>query len=453
MPLRLPSLRGAPAVLLLALAAVAGCRGCGEKRRAPATPPAVASQPAELATLEIPDLKGAALPAEVEAIVSPLGTAGAFVIRSGSGARLVRGRSLGPEYPGIERVTFSPDGRHVAFLTPQAGGKVQVVLDGKADPAWDEVDGLLFTAGGELAYKARQGDHWRVVIGGRSGAPVVAIGDLVAPRDGPSLVSIEQAAAGAPFSVAAYDDGIRRRSLRDLAAEAVFLNADGTLAAAVVEEGGKRRVVVHGLAGPAASREGPPYDEVMGVGFDPGGSHVLYSARLGDDTLFAVDDRAERLPSPSLVETPVLNTARGTVGVVLVAEHAFFHLVFGPPGPAPRQYGGVTEVTFSPDGSRWAYVAEEQGRSLIVVDGAEGPVFDRAVTPRFSPDGSFLVYRARQDGKRFVVVAHSDGKVIRRLADHELVFPVTFTPDGKSMAYGVKDGPRLLWRVEPLPGR
>ena len=86
----------------------------------------------------------------------------------------------------------------------------------------------------------------------------------------------------------------------------------------------------------------------------------------------------------------------------------------------------------------------------MVANGQAGPAFDRAVAPRFSPDGRFLVYRARQDGKRFVVVADATGKTIRQHPAYEQVFPVQFTADGKSVAYGVKDGLRLRWIVEPL---
>jgi hypothetical protein len=49
-----------------------------------------------------------------------------------------------------------------------------------------------------------------------------------------------------------------------------------------------------------------------------------------------------------------------------------------------------------------------------------------------------------------VVVAGLDGKTIRQLAVHEQVFPVLFTADGRSVAYGVKDGRQLSWKVEAL---
>jgi len=72
------------------------------------------------------------------------------------------------------------------------------------------------------------------------------------------------------------------------------------------------------------------------------------------------------------------------------------------------------------------------------------------VSPIFSPDEKFLVYRARKDGKRFVVVADTRGKTITQQPSYEQVFQPVFTADGKSVAYGVKDGNKLIWKVEKL---
>jgi Tol biopolymer transport system component len=85
-----------------------------------------------------------------------------------------------------------------------------------------------------------------------------------------------------------------------------------------------------------------------------------------------------------------------------------------------------------------------------VVNGTEGPPFDRVVTPTFSPDGKRVAYRARKDGRRFVVLADANGRTLRQLAANEQVFPVRFTADGRAITYGVKDGRRLAWKVEPL---
>jgi len=60
------------------------------------------------------------------------------------------------------------------------------------------------------------------------------------------------------------------------------------------------------------------------------------------------------------------------------------------------------------------------------------------------------VYRARQDNKRFVVVADTNGTILKRHQGYDQVFETVFTADGKSVAYGVKDGNQIVWKVEKL---
>lgn len=42
------------------------------------------------------------------------------------------------------------------------------------------------------------------------------------------------------------------------------------------------------------------------------------------------------------------------------------------------------------------------------------------------------------------------GKILKTHPAYEQVFDVQFTADGKSVAYGVKDGNKLKWVVEVL---
>ncbi len=67
------------------------------------------------------------------------------------------------------------------------------------------------------------------------------------------------------------------------------------------------------------------------------------------------------------------------------------------------------------------------------------------------PGSREVSYLSCAEGQqRFVVVADANGKVIRQHPSYEQVFPVVFTADGKSVAHGVKDGNKLIWKVEKL---
>jgi Tol biopolymer transport system component len=72
------------------------------------------------------------------------------------------------------------------------------------------------------------------------------------------------------------------------------------------------------------------------------------------------------------------------------------------------------------------------------------------IEPTFTPDNRYVVFRARKDGKRFVAVADSTGKVIHEYPPYDMVFRPVFTADGKSVAYGIVDGTKLVWKVDAL---
>jgi hypothetical protein len=150
--------------------------------------------------------------------------------------------------------------------------------------------------------------------------------------------------------------------------------------------------------------------------------------------------------------TPLAARPDMKAAAVIMADKGgyYFHQVFAAAGGKPVKYDEASTPLYAPDGSRAAFIAKRGKRIFMVVNGRECPAYDIVVSPQFSPDGRFLVYRARKDGKRFVVVADADGKTLREHPQYEMVFPVVFTDDGKSVAYGVKDGQKLVWMVERL---
>jgi hypothetical protein len=63
-----------------------------------------------------------------------------------------------------------------------------------------------------------------------------------------------------------------------------------------------------------------------------------------------------------------------------------------------------------------------------------------------------VVYRARRRDERFVVQANARGQTIREHPHYQAVFDFVFSPDGRQVGYGVRDGRELWWRVEKLEG-
>jgi hypothetical protein len=166
-----------------------------------------------------------------------------------------------------------------------------------------------------------------------------------------------------------------------------------------------------------------------------------------------LDGREEVLGPGEQFVTPLAIRPDGkavAVGV-LVGGSVRFRQSFAGGGTAAADYTGIDGIVYSADGSSVAFVAHDKDdRCFVVVNGKPGPTLDRVVSPVFTADGKRLVYRARQAGRRFVVVADREGRTVRQHPSYDQVFPVRLTPDGRSIAYGVKDGRQVAWKVEPL---
>jgi len=86
--------------------------------------------------------------------------------KHGSWSVLVDGRSVG-EWNSVDRLAFSPDGRHLALTTRMGDEATRVLLDGKAGPTFEEIPGpATFSPDGQrLAYAVKQSEYGMVLDG------------------------------------------------------------------------------------------------------------------------------------------------------------------------------------------------------------------------------------------------------------------------------------------------
>ena len=119
------------------------------------------------------------------------------------------------------------------------------------------------------------------------------------------------------------------------------------------------------------------------------------------------------------------------VAYVLYLEYRRYCVVLdGERGP---EYERVSELTFSPDGKRFACVAEKAGRRCIVLDGKEGSWEDDLCCPTFSPDGRALACSVRKDSSWFMVY-HEE-----RFGPYDWCGAPVISQDGKHIAFIVEE--------------
>ena len=304
----------------------------------------------------------------------------------------VREVSIGPVPE--DRVTTmfpSPDLRHVAVVV-KAGGKMAVLLDGAEQGRHDHVDrgNVVFSEDGKhLAYAAADRTRWFVVLDGvrqgREGGYVdVRPHTLRLSRRGERCAFVAKLDLRSVVVIDAHDT----EAFDEVAAQGIVISRDGLHMAYAGKSEGKQTVVVDGRHTEVPLRC-QPY-------ISPGCDHVAYVHGDAPERMFL--DGAP---------IDVFNTW-------------------------PRN-----QMTFSPDGRHWAFVATHQtnkkGGSVVVVDGQVGEIYLKIDgQPRFSPDGRHVAYVAQPfDRERVVVMDGVEGKSYANLSDYMLFF----SPDGKHFAY------------------
>lgn len=390
-------------------------------------------------------------PASYGVVFSESGTGVAYVANKGGRAQVVHNQSRGKEYSAVGSITLTPDGRRIAYGA-LADGKWRMVVDGKEGRPYDMMLSPVFSPDGQhVAYQAKEGEKWYIVVDNTPNEGTIA--SYTAPEfssDSTLIAYVEAAASNDKMRLIVSDLTFGKQSVKWSIGDLLFTTNRGkTRIAAAQVVGNKLRIIDFDFATPDVVHEGRLYDVIEQLKLSDDGVSMVYCALKGRKRLIVLDNREEPFPDGRLPELPVIRHDKKGVGVLLVSQNRIsLHQSFINSKEKGKSYDEAAGLTYSKDGS-YAYAARNGNNWLIVVNGTEGPAFDRVVGPLFSPDGKRIAYRAKKDGKRFVVVADKSGKTIRQYPSYEQVFDVKFTVDGK-IAYGVKDGKRLAWKVESL---
>ena len=365
------------------------------------------------------------------------------IVHNGKAGRLVTA---------VDQLSISPDGKRIAY-SAQVDGKWRMVIDDKVGVLSDEVNDPVFSPdSGHIAYQARIAEKWHMVVDDTMSPGCLSyLGNPLFSADSTKIVYVEKIGDKGQLRLIISDLAFKTQNRKKFTGDQLIANADKTRIAAVKITGKKQSVVEFSFDRPDAEKEAPKYESVSRLVFGSDGVSLAYVAERGGTRLLVLNDNEERLIDGDLTSPPVVRPDIKGVGALMSAKGRYFlHQAFFHAGTTGNKYDEAADLVYSKDSTMHAYSARKGNNWLIVANGKEGPVFDRVVTPVFSPDSKLLVYRARKDGKRFVVVADASGKVLRRHPSYEQVFQPVFTADGKSVAYGIKDGQKLIWKVEKL---
>lgn len=396
-------------------------------------------------------------PAYIVVEMDKRGRGFAYIARVKDGVHVVHNKKTGTNYKEVDSstLTVSPDGQRVAYCA-KATDKWLVVVDGKEYGPFDDKGPPVFSPDSKhVAFEAQLGASWHVFVDGAKSEGVASYYDkpLFSP-DSTRLIRRENTPEETSYRMVFSDLSFKEPITVSLSSLANTVSEDFSRIAVADRTEGKYQVKLFTTAQPDKPVLGAVYDDVRGLAFSKDAQHLAYVAKRGKNSYLVLDDREEAIPEGLYPWPPVIRPDGKGVGLVIVGSNgAYIHQAFLDNNiRMPAQYKECADLAYSPDGASHAYVAIRNERFLIVSNNVEGPMYDRVIGPLFSPDGRYLIYRARQDGKRFVVVADPQtGKVIKEHPRYERVFDPVFTTDGPAVAYGVKDGNQLWWKVEKLP--
>jgi len=457
-------------ILLTVLTASLGCRSSDNTQDSAAQAPnGVLAVPALLATISddekpdvSPDVQQSAKPdqenkqpAHIVVELNKNGRGSAYIARVQDGVRVVHNGRPGKTYEAVEQntLTLSSNGQRVAYGA-KVKGKWLIVDNGSEYGPYDDKGPPVFSPDGRhIAYEAKIGDYWYVYVDKKKSEWAPSYYEKPAfNKDSTKVMLTENTKDSSGLLLAVSDLNFKHRTTRHFKGAERVISPDLTRVAYIENSVDFKRVIDFTFNNISKAQEGAMYREISNVAFSNDGSVLVYIAKKDGKTFLVMNGREEQIPDGEYPWAPVVRPDAKGAGIIIVGLNgAFLHQAFYDDKTKAGRYKECADLTYNADGKLHAYVAIKNEKFTIVVNGKEGPFFDRTISPQFSPDGNYLVYRARQDGKRFVVVADTNGTIIRQHPGYERVFETTFTEDGKSVAYGAKDGKQLLWKVENLP--
>lgn len=383
----------------------------------------------------------------------------AYIENLDGGSRVVHNGVAGKLYRMVGDLALSRDGSRVAYVAHQNEKFKRIVVDGWDGPLFTEIGMPVFSPDGKHhMYTITEGESTYCVIDHKVRYEYQLGRDPIFSPDSRFIAFSAKTSDGLGKQFVLSDVSMQDKKEFDSCGESFATSDDGSRLAVVCSEGDKFSVKVIDFKSRTAVSSGQWHTggQISRLRFAPDNRSVAYTFVKSDTERYVVyNGREEKIPTgDEFFSEPFVLADPDHVGVIIgTAVKARLYNAFQQQKFIEKPYGYISDFASSKDGRHHVYIGIKPGgeeRMSVIVDGNEGPMFDKIVSPVFSPDGRYLVYRARQDGKRFLVVSDLSGKVLRQHRAYDKVFQPVFTEDGKSVGYGVLDGSEFWWKVEKL---
>lgn len=313
---------------------------------------------------------------------------------SASDGALVVGTPHGEEGPYQELVWLTPPQVDIPLYATFKLGKWRLHVGDRMSDAFDAIKDVHFVGSTVVAHGLR-GERWIQLIDAKSGQPIdPKRHQTLAAADG-ALLAYVSAANGERHVIV---NGVPGHALaRDTNLQT---NLRNTHIAYIASDAGKEFVVLDGEA------YEPRVDRVLRLGWS--GETPIYSARAGDqyrlyrgnELQTYSDHEIEFSPRGRLIATLATENVNGAPSEAWIMGGNVDAQELGAQEPAAPVRIVNHHILFSPNGTRWAYLAEREGDGLyLVVDGnperldPQGEIDVDSFA--WSPGSSYVAYLVR----------------------------------------------------------
>ncbi len=321
---------------------------------------------------------------------------------------------------------FSADDRHAYIAYKDKKGKASIVVDWELDGKFDNAGNFLFSPDGKrYAYHAVEGDKQSVVIDGKPDKWYTGI--VMNDEDNILFSPDSQHIAYVAFDGKAckvVQDGNAHEHNFQLIKDLKFSPDSKKLAykGRIEKKGIKEKwcVVVNG-------KKQSDYALIFDLVFSPDSKHLAYSAVKEKERKMALVLDGEEVDVHDRYGMPTFSPDSKKLAYSFKEDKNFYVVINSEKGPG---FPMIYKFFFSPDSSRYAYIAgKERHWQCVVDDQIQSSVYEGIEAFKFSRDSSRYMYGAiTDDGGKIVV----DGN------PHETYLSVgepIFSPDSKHTVY------------------
>lgn len=348
-------------------------------------------------------------------------------------------KTIEAAYENIGDVVFSPDGEHHGYKALK-GQKWMAVIDGSEGGEYDEIYSIIFSQDGKrYAYRAKDAGQEFVVVDGRQEGPFKAAYDPLVSSNGQHVIYTMVKEGNDHYVVV---DGEAQQFM----GSSPTISPDGSRWAYSFYGGYSESPCYIVLDGEFIDLEEDKSNRVAQMAFSPGGNRFAYDLVPGGGAygnhIVVVDGvPGKSYPDPGVGKI-VFSPDETTVAYWAKSEDDGYVMVIN--GVEAESINGASDPVISQDGSRVAWIVEEEGGMFAVLDGMKGKRYQSIWGLTFSPDGR-LAYSASESRERgfvhmVVVDGQEDQTYLYNGKGQGIKAGPLFSPEGEHVVYIANDG-------------